>query len=189
MALPWYIIRKLQMNLYKKTELGAIFGVVIVTIVFEILRTFKTIDQGALVDTALYTSLEINFAVIASCMPVYRALLRKREKDKRAKPVALGFTPAVRVSEQYLLEDPSSSQRGRAQRHTVFLTSFIGKPTELYNGITGRDGSEKNSDSHTQLQQTYALQEIPAVHLLEPNGYGVSANPLVYKSKTFMNRN
>ena len=75
MALPLIMLRHLQMSRSAKIGLAGIFGVGIITIVFDIVRTVETMTNTSLGSTALWTNLESTVAIMVSCMPSYRALL------------------------------------------------------------------------------------------------------------------
>lgn len=76
MALPWYMIRKLQITWVKKISLAAVFGVAVITIILDILRTVKTLQAKAGTHTWLYYLLETTLTVVVSCLPTYKTLLR-----------------------------------------------------------------------------------------------------------------
>ena len=85
MALPLWRLKDLQIGKVQKISLAFIFSFAIVCVAFDILRTVEAVANNQ----ALYTVLEINFVVIISCLPTYRALLNLNEKRKLTWPYKL----------------------------------------------------------------------------------------------------
>ena len=85
MALPLWRLKDLQIGKVQKFSLAFIFSFAIVCVAFDILRTVEAVANNQ----ALYTVLEINFVVIISCLPTYRALLNLSEKRKLSWPYKL----------------------------------------------------------------------------------------------------
>jgi hypothetical protein len=83
MALPLWMLKKMQMSLFHKLGLAAIFLLATIDIVFDILRTYHTIG-GTTSLSVLWDILEPTIAVVVSTMPTYRALYTsvKREYSK-----------------------------------------------------------------------------------------------------------
>ena len=84
MALPLWMLKNLKIRARQKFGLAFIFSLAIFIVALDILRTV----QAAADNQALYTVLEVNFAVIVSCLPTYRALLtigQKRTENKASK--------------------------------------------------------------------------------------------------------
>ena len=81
MALPLWMLRGLSISTKQKFGLGFIFSLATVCVVLDIVRVI----QAAAQHQALYTIIEINFVVIISCLPTYRALLgvKKRRQSRR----------------------------------------------------------------------------------------------------------
>ena len=179
MVLPWYIIRKLQMSLSKKLGLVAIFSVALVTVAFDILRTVKSLDQGAFSASSLYTSLEVTFAIIVSCLPIYRAVLSTARKTKASDDVDGGFSPTKEGVEQQsvtrrgLLEyAPSEGPRSPFAKY-------------IRGGSKTRDPniSSNRSDESSQSQQGYGtphmLEELPSAHLRSSSIYSVQESSII----------
>lgn len=82
MALPLWMIKDLKITLPQKIGLIFIFCLAFVCIALDILRVVEAVAHHE----ALYTIIEINFVVIISCLPTYRALLgiNKRRKSTAA---------------------------------------------------------------------------------------------------------
>ena len=76
MALPFWMLKDLKIKARQKMGLAFIFSLATFIVALDILRTV----QAAADNQALYTVLEINFAVIVSCLPTYRALLAIGQK-------------------------------------------------------------------------------------------------------------
>ena len=71
MVLPLWMLRTLQLQKRQKTGLAFVFSLATFTVILDILRTAMAVQQ----QQALYTVLEINFAVVVSCLPTFQALL------------------------------------------------------------------------------------------------------------------
>ncbi len=71
MALPLWMVKKLKITTSQKLGLVLIFSLAIFCIALEILRIIEALVH----QQALFTILEVNFFVIISCLPTYRALL------------------------------------------------------------------------------------------------------------------
>ena len=76
MVLPLWMLRTLQLQKRQKAGLAVVFSLATFTVVLDILRTAMAVQQ----QQALYTVLEINFAVIVSCLPTFQALLVLRRR-------------------------------------------------------------------------------------------------------------
>ena len=90
MALPLWMLKGLQMPTSRKVGLGCLFCLAFVDITFDILRTVYTMDGETATLGTIWDTLEVQFAVIISCLPTYRSLfstVRKREA-KRYKEMA-----------------------------------------------------------------------------------------------------
>lgn len=83
MALPIAMLRPLRMRIAQKVALGVIFGLVLINMVFEVLRTILVIAvdlqrfQG---HGVLCFILQATMTVIVCTLPCYRGLLLKRKK-------------------------------------------------------------------------------------------------------------
>lgn len=71
MALPLWMIKDLKISRAQKAGLAFVFSLALVCMILDIVRTIQALGSNQ----ALYTVLEINFAVIVSCLPTYRSLL------------------------------------------------------------------------------------------------------------------
>ena len=81
MALPLWMLKGLQIHKFQKLGLAFIFSLAIVCVALDILRTAEALASNQ----ALYTVLEINFVVIVSCLPTYRALLNIGQQGRSGK--------------------------------------------------------------------------------------------------------
>jgi len=84
MALPLWMLKDLKIRPRQKIGLAFIFSLATFIVALDILRTV----EAAAEHQALFTVLEVNFAVIVSCLPTYRALLaigQKRTTNKASK--------------------------------------------------------------------------------------------------------
>ena len=82
MALPLWQLKQLRVKLSQKIALAFVFSVAMICVILDIVRTVEAIDSNQ----ALYTVLEINFVVIVSCLPTYRALLSLGQQERSRKP-------------------------------------------------------------------------------------------------------
>lgn len=86
MTLPMFMLHKLSgITTGQKLGMGLLFSVAFVTIALDILRTVEGIRNEAFGNNILYAVLEINFTVLISCAPTYRALvgLKRRIRDRK----------------------------------------------------------------------------------------------------------
>lgn len=58
------------------------FSLAIFCVALDIVRVVEAVNQNQ----ALYTIIEINFVVIISCLPTYRALLGMDQRRKLSRP-------------------------------------------------------------------------------------------------------
>ena len=76
------MLKDLKIKLAQKIGLAFVFSLATICVVLDIVRTVEAIDSNQ----ALYTVLEINFVVIVSCLPTYRALLNLGQAGRSRKP-------------------------------------------------------------------------------------------------------
>ena len=82
MALPLWMLKDLKISIPQKIGLVFIFSLAIVCVALDIVRVVEAVNQNQ----ALYTIIEINFVVIISCLPTYRALLGMGQRRKLSRP-------------------------------------------------------------------------------------------------------
>ena len=82
MALPLWMLKGLKISTPQKLGLGFIFSLAIVCVVLDIVRVIEAVAGNQ----ALYTIIEINFVVIISCLPTYRALLGMQKRQQSRRP-------------------------------------------------------------------------------------------------------
>ena len=86
MALPLYMLKRLQMPMSSKIGLASVFCLAIFVIIFDIIRTVISIRGGAVgAESALWDILEATVAVIVSCLPTYRTLFSPRKRGSSGK--------------------------------------------------------------------------------------------------------
>ena len=111
MALPLWMLKDLKVQIYQKIGLAFIFSLAIVCVVLDIVRTAEALKSNQ----ALYTILEINFVVIISCLPSYRALLNMSQpRSTKPSQYQSGSKQSVlsswrRPSMPYFWRKPSSA--------------------------------------------------------------------------------
>lgn len=76
------MLKGLKIDIRQKIALAFIFSLATVCIALDILR----VVEAAMDNQALYTIIEINFVVIISCLPTYRALLGIGQRRKSTRP-------------------------------------------------------------------------------------------------------
>ena len=94
MALPLWMLKDLKVQTFQKIGLAFIFSLATVCVVLDIVRTVEALHSNQ----ALYTILEINFVVIISCLPSYRALAsvaQKRRKSSKRSQYSSGSRPSI----------------------------------------------------------------------------------------------
>ena len=158
MTLPWYIIRKIQISLARKIGLVFIFSVVLITIACDILRTVKSFDGGLFADSALYTFLEVTLAVIVSCLPIYRALLRDRSKDKVSKPSDGDFVPSTKRIEHRAWISAGNNSR---EVQNGVLAKYARR---LSNNMLQKHRGDPRSGTEEQHLASHNLQDLPSAH-------------------------
>lgn len=82
MAMPLWMLKGLRISAPQKMALGFIFSLAIVCVVLDIVRVIEAVSQHQ----ALYTIIEINFVVIISCLPMYRAVVGMNKRRQRRRP-------------------------------------------------------------------------------------------------------
>ena len=82
MGLPIWMLEDLKISIAQKIGLAFIFCLAIVYVALDIIRVVETVKQNQ----ALYTIIEINFVVIISCLPTYRALLGIGQRRQSSRP-------------------------------------------------------------------------------------------------------
>ena len=82
MALPLWMLKGLKISTPQKVALGFVFSLAIVCVALDIVRVIEAVAQNQ----ALYTIIEINFVVIISCLPTYRALLGMKKRQQSRRP-------------------------------------------------------------------------------------------------------
>ncbi|MCJ1383785.1 hypothetical protein MMC17_006899 [Xylographa soralifera] len=81
MALPLWMLKGLKMKLSQKLGLIFVFSFALLIVALDILRTVEAIWGNQI----LYTILEINFAVIISCLPTFRSVLNMNQARKSSR--------------------------------------------------------------------------------------------------------
>ena len=76
------MLKGLKISAPQKIALGFIFSLAVVCVVLDIVRVIEAVSQHQ----ALYTIIEINFVVIISCLPTYRALLGMKQRRQSRRP-------------------------------------------------------------------------------------------------------
>lgn len=82
MALPFWMLNDLKISKPQKAGLAFIFSLALTCVALDIVRVIEAVAQNQ----ALYTIIEINFVVIISCLPTYRALLGIRQRRRSRRP-------------------------------------------------------------------------------------------------------
>lgn len=173
MVLPWYIIRRIQISSARKIGLAAIFSVVLVTIACDILRTIKSFSQALFAQSALYSILEVTLAVVVSCMPIYRALLKARPKEQAKKPVGGAFAPINERTEQPMLKSSNTQVQSPNEGR---LANYVRR---LSHDIFQRNGGDNGPRSEQQHLTSNALQAPSSVHLRSLGQNSVDASSIV----------
>ena len=118
MALPIWMIKDLQMRPLQKLGLGVLFSLGTIVIVFEIVRSVKSIQKSTTFsEVAVYDITEACVAVIVSSIPTYRSLLKS---DRRRKDGTYRY-----------LKSSSKKSHGTADSHP--LDEFHSASVDIYN--------------------------------------------------------
>lgn len=84
MALPIWMLQKLQMPMSRKLGLAALFLIAITDVIFDITRTVYTVRVRT--SNTIWDIIEPAIAVIVSALPTYKALLGNSTKKKKWTP-------------------------------------------------------------------------------------------------------
>ena len=139
MILPIYMLRSIQIPRRQKIGLGIIFSLGTIIIMFEILRFLEFLpatDSGSsLTMPVLWSVLETNVAIVVSCLPVYRTLLRNEKKQlaqrARAENVSDSGQPPYAISWTVLGGMPKDSQSTVRTNDTPEFSRDLSLPTVL----------------------------------------------------------
>ena len=88
------MLRDLKVQTFQKIGLALIFSLATVCVVLDIVRTVEALASNQ----ALYTILEINFVVIISCLPSYRALVSIAQKKSKLSQYSSGSRPSISLA-------------------------------------------------------------------------------------------
>lgn len=79
----------------RKIGLAALFSIAITDVIFDITRTVYTVNGGASNLDTIWDILEPTIAVIVSCLPTYKALLRSTKERKNTSYQNLAHSGVV----------------------------------------------------------------------------------------------
>ena len=143
MGLPLAMLYDLKIPLGQKLGLAGIFSLAFFCIVLDILRTVQSLQANA----ALYVILAINFNVLLSCLPAYRALFTMRSRG-HGTPRSTGWTPR---------STPHSSRVGRFARHKWTPST---SSTRSGLGISGLGGWRKpDMERSVSRSEVHAMRD------------------------------
>ena len=139
MVLPIYMLRSIQIPFRQKIGLGIIFGLGTIIIMFEILRFLEFLpatDGGdSLTMPVLWSVLETNVAIVVSCLPIYRTLLRNEKKQMaeraRAENVRDNDQPPYTNTWNVMRGVPKGSQSTVRTNETPDFSGDMSLPTVL----------------------------------------------------------
>lgn len=100
MALPLWMLIRLQMRTAQKLGLALVFMLALVDIIVDILRTIYSISEGVVsLHAMIFEILEATIAVIISCLPTYRIILGNLKPSiKPSSYKSLGSTSNVKMT-------------------------------------------------------------------------------------------
>ncbi|KAL8661098.1 MAG: hypothetical protein Q9202_005912 [Teloschistes flavicans] len=155
------MIRRLQMTWAKKISLAAVFGVVLITVAIDIIRTVQSLNPRAGVYSWLYFMLEASFAVIVSCLPTYKSLLRKRPTTTAFKQHAIGLIKEDNSLQPLATTYPLGidSNQGRKANPTNPVTELSNPGDTKTFAVVGHCDPED-----PQQGVPHCLQELAPVH-------------------------
>ncbi|KAH7345874.1 hypothetical protein BKA66DRAFT_22866 [Pyrenochaeta sp. MPI-SDFR-AT-0127] len=121
MSIPFLILRKVRITKRQKIALSGIFSLVVVTISFAIIRaTVTTVGVKQQIDPVwmyMWTSIELNIAIVVACVAPYRALfIRDRSPPPRSFQPRLSLKE--KVSNLFASTEIFSRRRGERGGHT-----------------------------------------------------------------------
>lgn len=124
------MLKDLKMRTSQKVGLAVIFSLGIIIIIFEILRTVKSLEQSSFSEVAIYDIVENGVALIVSSIIHYRSFLSTRRRK--------------RMDRQYVnLMKGSSSGGGRSNSYRLKNTR-----TDNLSDTSGLDNGYSISESH-----------------------------------------
>lgn len=88
MALPVWMLKDLHVKTSQKIGLAAMFSLGIIIIIFEILRTIKSLGQTSFSEVAIYDVLENSVALIVSSITHYRGFISTRRRNRTNRQYA-----------------------------------------------------------------------------------------------------
>ena len=134
MCLPLAMLVDLKIPRGQKLGLAAIFGLALVCVALDILRTVQSLQANA----ALYAVIAVNLNVLVSCLPTYRALwairARRPESSSRASPKASRWTSSWGSSSP-AMSPPREVARSVSQSEVCAMRNGAGdqlSPTKIH---------------------------------------------------------
>ena len=167
MALPWYMIPKIKMRTSRKLGLALVFSLAFLTIALDILRTYESYVGAIFANSAVYTYLEIQFALIASCLPTYRAIfgMKRRTKGPEYTTDQDISDPSTNNNESHSPLNPSftESEPGRSLGHQSSFAKYGAGVLDL------PSSPELAKSRHTEDVEGLELRQMPQAHMLHAN--------------------
>jgi len=77
------MLKNLKMQTNQKLGLALVFSLGIIIVIFEIVRTIKSLGQSTFSEVAIYDIAENSVAVIVSSISTYRALWNTRQRRRK----------------------------------------------------------------------------------------------------------
>ncbi|KAI4258269.1 MAG: hypothetical protein L6R42_005202 [Xanthoria sp. 1 TBL-2021] len=156
MLIPFSMLKGVQMKWHRKAALGAIFSLVVITMVFAIIRTALVGSSNTTQPDSswlyLWSAIEASIAIIVACLATFRNLFsRESSRPRIEKPAAPG-------SSNLFLRGS-----GRRIKMSDVLDSLASRPDDGHSGY--QQQSEATSDAQSIVDNhshgTHSLYEIP----------------------------
>lgn len=132
MILPSAMLYQLQMRATQKLGLVLVFALALITVAFDIYRTYESVVGVLYTSPALYTALEVGFSVIVACLPVYRGLIGIERKIRPPLYLDVGLPPQGAGDAQPLRDRKASNATSN-----ILTTPRHG--SRAGNGVTQQD--------------------------------------------------
>jgi hypothetical protein len=125
------MLKDLQIRMPQKAGLAAIFSLGVIIVVFEILRTIKSLEQTTFSEVAIYDVVENGVALIVSSVTHYRLFLsthHRKQADRRylnlREPSRTGATSSSHKLK--LIRDGNTSETtGKESASSVSQSQYV----------------------------------------------------------------
>ncbi|KAJ8113882.1 hypothetical protein OPT61_g4094 [Boeremia exigua] len=161
MSIPFMIIRRIRISRHQRLVLSAVFSLVIVTIIFAVVRaTVTTIGVKRQIDPLwmyLWTSIELNIAIIIACVAPYRSLfIRNRTPVQEPYRHSNIKERARKFWSSHCSSSRSSGRQEREENWSTMELPYLAPWVETENPVQDGAGPNHKAQSNdlTQVSPT-----------------------------------